>query len=155
MKRCLACKALFERADWTCPNCGYQPALRDEIRQFMDERSETHAGFKPEYFARLASSRNQISGFVRGTSSFRGRSAQASIDLAPRGLRDSGAVSLSAATSLAYASPVWWSPRRLFCHRRFGRSPVAFSIFHWNEQLGPGASNRRCARISLLGSSVS
>lgn len=72
MKRCLACKALFERADWTCPNCGYQPALPDEIRQFMDERSETHAGFKPEYFARLASSRNQISGFVRGTSSFRG-----------------------------------------------------------------------------------
>jgi SAM-dependent methyltransferase len=34
--------------------CGYQPPLRDEIHQFMDEPSETHAGFKPEYFARLA-----------------------------------------------------------------------------------------------------
>ena len=34
--------------------CGYRPPLRDEIHQFMDELSETHAGFKPEYFARLA-----------------------------------------------------------------------------------------------------
>jgi SAM-dependent methyltransferase len=54
MKRCLACEALFDGADWTCPKCGYQPTLRNEIRQFMDEPSETHTGFKPEYFARLA-----------------------------------------------------------------------------------------------------
>src|SRR5436190_2960155 len=76
---------------------------------------------------------------------------QASINLAPRGLGDSGGVSLSAATSLAYGSPIWWSPRRLSRHRRFVRSPVAFSIFHRNEQLGTGASNRRCLRVSLLG----
>ena len=54
MKRCLGCEALFERADWTCPKCGYQPALRDEIYQFTEEPPEAHAGFKPEYFARLA-----------------------------------------------------------------------------------------------------
>jgi len=54
MKRCLACKALFEGADWTCPKCGYQPALRDGIHQFTKEPSDAHAGFKPEYFARLA-----------------------------------------------------------------------------------------------------
>jgi SAM-dependent methyltransferase len=54
MKRCLACEGLFAGTDWTCPKCGYQPPLRDEIRQFMDEPSATHAGFKPEYFAQLA-----------------------------------------------------------------------------------------------------
>jgi SAM-dependent methyltransferase len=54
MKRCLACEALFEGADWTCPKCGYQPALRDEIHQFTEEPPDAHAGFKPQYFARLA-----------------------------------------------------------------------------------------------------
>jgi SAM-dependent methyltransferase len=54
MKRCLACEALFESADWACPICSYQPALRDEIYQFTEEPAEGHAGFKPEYFARLA-----------------------------------------------------------------------------------------------------
>jgi SAM-dependent methyltransferase len=54
MKRCLACEALFASTDWTCPKCGYQPPLRNEIRQFMDEPSETLTGFKSEYFARLA-----------------------------------------------------------------------------------------------------
>lgn len=54
MKRCLACKALFEGPDWTCPKCGYQPALCDEIYQFAEEPPDAHAGFKPEYFARLA-----------------------------------------------------------------------------------------------------
>ncbi len=54
MKRCLACEALFEGADWTCPKCGYEPGLRDETYQFTKEPSDAHAGFKPEYFARLA-----------------------------------------------------------------------------------------------------
>ena len=54
MKRCLACEALFEGADWTCPTCGYQPPLRGEIYQFTEEFSDAHAGFKPEYFAKLA-----------------------------------------------------------------------------------------------------
>ena len=54
MKRCLACEALFEGAGWTCPKCGYQPALRDERYQFTEEPPDARAGFKPEYFARLA-----------------------------------------------------------------------------------------------------
>ena len=54
MKRCLSCEAPFEAADWTCPKCGYQPSLRDEIYQFVEESPDAHAGFKPEYFARLA-----------------------------------------------------------------------------------------------------
>jgi SAM-dependent methyltransferase len=54
MKRCLACEAIFETADWTCPKCGYQPALRDEICQFTEEPRDADAGFKPEYFPRLA-----------------------------------------------------------------------------------------------------
>jgi SAM-dependent methyltransferase len=54
MKRCLSCEAIFETADWTCPKCGYQPVLRDEIYQFTEGAPEADAGFKPEYFARLA-----------------------------------------------------------------------------------------------------
>jgi SAM-dependent methyltransferase len=54
MKRCITCEALFEDADWTCPKCGHQPALRDEIYQFTEEPPGAEAGFKPEYFARLA-----------------------------------------------------------------------------------------------------
>jgi SAM-dependent methyltransferase len=54
MKRCLACEALFEDAGWTCPKCRYQPALRNEIYQFTEEPPDSQAGFKPEYFARLA-----------------------------------------------------------------------------------------------------
>jgi SAM-dependent methyltransferase len=54
MKRCLACEALFERADWICPKCGYQPAVHGEIYQFTEEPPDAHAAFKPEYFARLA-----------------------------------------------------------------------------------------------------
>ena len=54
MKRCLACEALFEGADWTCPTCGYQPAVRGEIYQFTEEPPDAQAGFKPEYFDRLA-----------------------------------------------------------------------------------------------------
>jgi SAM-dependent methyltransferase len=54
MKRCLACEAIFETAEWTCPKCGYQPALRDEIYQFTEKPPDADAGFKPEYFPRLA-----------------------------------------------------------------------------------------------------
>ena len=54
MKRCLACEAIFEAADWRCPKCGYQPTLRDEIYQFTEGPPDAHAGFKPEYFARLS-----------------------------------------------------------------------------------------------------
>jgi SAM-dependent methyltransferase len=54
MKRCVACEGRFESDDWTCPRCGYRPALRNEIFQFAEDPSNTGTGFKPEYFARLA-----------------------------------------------------------------------------------------------------
>jgi SAM-dependent methyltransferase len=54
MKRCFACEGRFESDGWTCPRCGYRPALRDGIYQFAEEPLDARAGFKPEYFARLA-----------------------------------------------------------------------------------------------------
>ena len=54
MKRCLACEAIFETAGWPCPKCGYQPALGNEIYQFTEKPPDAYAGFKPEYFVRLA-----------------------------------------------------------------------------------------------------
>jgi SAM-dependent methyltransferase len=54
MKRCLACESCFESSDWTCPQCDYRPALRDETFQFAEDLPNTGAGFKPEYFAKLA-----------------------------------------------------------------------------------------------------
>ena len=54
MKRCLACEARFQSDDWICPRCRFRPTLRDEIFQFAEKPPDTPAGFKPEYFARLA-----------------------------------------------------------------------------------------------------
>src|SRR6516165_1249836 len=54
MKRCLACKGRFESDDWTCPSCGYRPAVRNEVFQAAEDSASAQAGFKPEYFARLA-----------------------------------------------------------------------------------------------------
>jgi SAM-dependent methyltransferase len=54
MKRCLACEGRFENDDWTCPRCGYRPALYKDIFQFAEDPPSAQAGFKPEYFARLA-----------------------------------------------------------------------------------------------------
>ena len=54
MKRCLACDARFKSDDWTCPRCNYRPALHNGVFQFVEEPPDTRAGFKPEYFSRLA-----------------------------------------------------------------------------------------------------
>ncbi len=53
MKRCLACEGRFDSDDWTCPSCGHRPALRNEVFHFAEDPT-SQAGFKPEYFARLA-----------------------------------------------------------------------------------------------------
>jgi SAM-dependent methyltransferase len=52
MKRCLACEARFQSDDWICPKCAFRPTLRDDIFQFAGDASD--AGFKSEYFPRLA-----------------------------------------------------------------------------------------------------
>ncbi len=54
MKRCLACEGRFESDDWTCPRCGYRPALHNEIFQFAEVPLNARTGFKADYFARLA-----------------------------------------------------------------------------------------------------
>jgi SAM-dependent methyltransferase len=54
MKWCVACKARFESDEWTCPSCGHRPAVRNEVFQFAEDPASAQAGFKPEYFARLA-----------------------------------------------------------------------------------------------------
>src|SRR5215467_2586454 len=54
MKACLACGTGFNSDNWTCPRCGRHPALRGEIYQFTEEPPDARAGFKPEYFTRLA-----------------------------------------------------------------------------------------------------
>jgi SAM-dependent methyltransferase len=54
MKRCLACKGRFVSDDWTCPRCGHRPPLHNEILQFAEDPPNAQAGFKPEYFPRLA-----------------------------------------------------------------------------------------------------
>lgn len=54
MKRCLTCEGRFESDDWTCPSCGHRPAVSNEIIQFAEDSAGAQAGFKPEYFARLA-----------------------------------------------------------------------------------------------------
>ena len=54
MKRCLACDARFKSDDWACPRCNYRPALQNGVFQFAEEPPDTQAGFKPEYFSRLA-----------------------------------------------------------------------------------------------------
>ena len=54
MKLCFACEDRFESDEWTCPRCGYRPATRNEVFQFAEDPASAQAGFKPEYFARLA-----------------------------------------------------------------------------------------------------
>ena len=54
MKRCVACEGRFESDEWKCPSCGFSPPARNEVFQFAEDRASAEAGFKPEYFARLA-----------------------------------------------------------------------------------------------------
>ena len=54
MKRCLACEFRFEGKGWECPQCGRQPNSRDGLLRFAEDPPDAGAGFKPEYFARLA-----------------------------------------------------------------------------------------------------
>lgn len=53
MKRCLACACCFENDTWECPQCRYRPISQNEILCFTENAPDN--GFKPEYFAKLAS----------------------------------------------------------------------------------------------------
>ena len=53
MKRCLACACCFENDTWECPQCRYRPISQNEALCFTETPADN--GFKPEYFAKLAS----------------------------------------------------------------------------------------------------
>ena len=53
MKRCLACACCFENDTWECPQCRYRPISQNEVLCFTETAPDN--GFKPEYFAKLAS----------------------------------------------------------------------------------------------------
>ena len=53
MKRCLACACCFENDTWECPQCRYRPISQNEALCFTETPPDN--GFKPEYFAKLAS----------------------------------------------------------------------------------------------------
>ena len=55
MKYCLACEYRFESARWDCPRCGRQPTSRNGVLCFIKDPPTPGNGFKPEYFAKLAS----------------------------------------------------------------------------------------------------
>ncbi len=53
MKRCLACDTVFAHQQWKCAVCGYEPAEQGGILRFAEDPPAAHAGYKPEYFAKL------------------------------------------------------------------------------------------------------
>jgi hypothetical protein len=54
MKRCLGCQCCFESEKWDCPQCGRRPDARNGVLCFIENAAVTGNGFKPEYFAKLA-----------------------------------------------------------------------------------------------------
>lgn len=44
MKLCLVCRRSFEGGDWTCPNCGARPVLRDGFACFAPHLAESNTG---------------------------------------------------------------------------------------------------------------
>ncbi len=54
MKRCLGCQCCFENEKWDCPQCGRRPDARNGVLCFIENTRVTGNGFKPEYFAKLA-----------------------------------------------------------------------------------------------------
>jgi SAM-dependent methyltransferase len=54
MKCCLVCDYCFESEKWDCPRCGRRPTLRNGVLCFIEDPRVACNGFKPEYFAKLA-----------------------------------------------------------------------------------------------------
>jgi SAM-dependent methyltransferase len=54
MKRCLVCQCCFESEKWDCPQCGCRPMSRNGVLCFIEDPPLAGNGFKPEYFAKLA-----------------------------------------------------------------------------------------------------
>lgn len=54
MKACLRCQGVFSSDGWTCPACGYGPAMLNGVEAHAAAMAHGGGGFKPEYFAELA-----------------------------------------------------------------------------------------------------
>ncbi len=53
MKRCLNCCQLFEKLEWHCPSCGWQPERSGNVPLFAPELAQNSSGFKASYFGPL------------------------------------------------------------------------------------------------------
>ncbi len=51
MKKCVSCQTAFESAAWTCPSCGYGPAIRDGVPVFSPALAESAASYDTERHA--------------------------------------------------------------------------------------------------------
>lgn len=54
MKLCLACGNAYERQDWICPGCGWEPVREGTLIRFCEDPPASSGGFKQQYFSRLA-----------------------------------------------------------------------------------------------------
>ena len=55
MKKCIACGAKFNTADWECLSCHSAPKMIDGYLSFSPRLAESSHGFKANYFMQLAS----------------------------------------------------------------------------------------------------
>ncbi len=55
MKVCISCKKDFERNNWICPACGYEPQSNNGFLFFSNDSSQANEGFASGYFENLAS----------------------------------------------------------------------------------------------------
>jgi hypothetical protein len=50
MKRCLSCRAEFNKSEWTCPECGFIPHVREGYFCFAPDLALENEGFQAAYF---------------------------------------------------------------------------------------------------------
>jgi len=53
MKRCRDCKHLFNSTDWTCPDCGYSPAIVDGFTSFSPLNAHKNEGFEEQFYEQI------------------------------------------------------------------------------------------------------
>jgi len=54
LKKCLECGTAHQGADWGCPSCGAQPAMRGGFLSFAPDSDGSEEGFDPSVFETLA-----------------------------------------------------------------------------------------------------
>jgi SAM-dependent methyltransferase len=54
VKACVACGSTGCDDAWACPDCGHRPVIVDGFPAFAPDLATENAGFRPEFFAKLA-----------------------------------------------------------------------------------------------------